>query len=220
MDKQYFIRFQELCIDILSQSDNCQESQNMFREAKSVPELVAAWQRFWAGVLHEVPEQVITAFSKLYPVYRSDIIRAGVYYNESPITNSGGMVLVGDKPEGVAINPVVITGRHRVYVLGDMPVTVDDNCSVHVAADRADVIVKGHARAVIEQGKLTARDFAFVSGKGNITCYDAATLYVNGGRLDDHGHMEIVASGDAMVYSFTNRRITVQANAKLYYKQQ
>ena len=64
MDKQYFIRFQELCIDILSQSDNCQESQNMFREAKSVPELVAAWQRFWAGVLHEVPEQVITAFSK------------------------------------------------------------------------------------------------------------------------------------------------------------
>ena len=101
-----------------------------------------------------------------------------------------------------------------------MPVTVDDNCSVHVAADRADVIVKGHARAVIEQGKLAARDFAFVSGKGNITCYDAATLYVNGGRLDDHGHMEIVASGDAMVYSFTNRRITVQANAKLYYKQQ
>jgi lipopolysaccharide export system protein LptA len=32
--------------------------------------------------------------------------------------------------------------------------------------------------------------------------------------------MEIVASGDAMIYSFTNRRITVQANAKLYYKQQ
>ena len=97
----YFDRFQQLCIGILAQSDNCMESQQQFKAARSVPELVTAWQRFWAGVLHEVPEQVIKAFADLYPVYRDDIIRAGVYYNESPITNSGGMVLVGDKPEGL-----------------------------------------------------------------------------------------------------------------------
>ena len=81
---EYFLRFQQLCIGILAQSDNCMESQQQFKSARSVPELVTAWQRFWAGVLHEVPEQVIKAFADLYPVYRDDIIRAGVYYNEAP----------------------------------------------------------------------------------------------------------------------------------------
>ena len=249
---EYFLRFQQLCIGILAQSDNCMESQQQFKSARSVPELVTAWQRFWAGVLHEVPEQVIKAFADLYPVYRDDIIRAGVYYNEappvgiypenpiSPISPSdaatvpsasplgpttNAMILIGDapatmpddSPSGETASPsdLVIHGRNRVYVLGDLPVTVTDNSSVHVNSDRAVVTVCGSARANIERGTLIARDRAVVNGKGLITCYDATTIYVSGGVLHDKGHLDIIAYNDAVINSFTSRRIKLNDQARL-----
>lgn len=248
---EYFLRFQQLCIGILAQSDNCMESQQQFKAARSVPELVTAWQRFWAGVLHEVPEQVIKAFADLYPVYRDDIIRAGVYYNEappvgiypenpiSPVSPSdaatvpsasplgpttNAMILIGDaptvpdgSPSGETASPsdLVIHGRNRVYVLGNLPVTVTDNSSVHVNSDRAVVTVCGSARANIEQGTLVARDRAVVNGKGDITCYDATTIYVSGGVLHDKGHLDIIAYNDAVINSFTNRRIKLNDQARL-----
>lgn len=248
---EYFLRFQQLCIGILAQSDNCMESQQQFKAARSVPELVTAWQRFWAGVLHEVPEQVIKAFADLYPVYRDDIIRAGVYYNEAPpvgiypenpispvspsdaaTTSSvsplgpttNAMILIGDaptvpdgSPSGETASPsdLVIHGRNRVYVLGNLPVTVTDNSSVHVNSDRAVVTVCGSARANIERGTLIARDRAVVNGKGLITCYDSTTIYVSGGVLHDKGHLDIIAYNDAVINSFTNRRIKLNDQAIL-----
>lgn len=239
----YFDRFQQLCIGILSQSDNCMESQQQFKAARSVPELVTAWQRFWAGVLHEVPEQVIKAFADLYPVYREDIIRAGVYYNEAPpvgiyptdpivpvsptekatvpsgfpagpsVTNA--MILIGDRRVGSDTSQLTIRGRHRVYVLGDLPVTVTDNSSVHINSARANVTVTGSARANIEQGTLIARDRAVVNGKGDITCYDSTTIYVAGGVLHDKGHLDIIAYNDAVINSFTSRRIKLNDQARL-----
>ncbi len=187
----------------------------MFKNARSVPELVTAWQRFWAGLLHEVPEQVIKAFGDLYPVYRDDINRAGVFYNEAPVSTvvMKGMVLIGDAHEGD--DPLVITGKHRVYVLGNLPVIVKENCSVHVNAERADVTVMGAARASVEQGNVVARDRAIVNGKGNITCYDSTSIYLTGGTLKDHGHLNIVAYNDAVINSFTNRRITLNDQAIL-----
>lgn len=248
---EYFLRFQQLCIGILAQSDNCMESQQQFKAARSVPELVTAWQRFWAGVLHEVPEQVINAFADLYPVYRDDIIRAGVYYNEappvgiypenpiSPVSPSdaatvpsasplgpttNAMILIGDapnvpdgSPSGETASPsdLVIHGRNRVYVLGNLPVTVTDNSSVHVNSDRAVVTVCGSARANIERGTLIARDRAVVNGKGDITCYDSTTIYVAGGVLHDKGHLDIIAYNDAVINSFTSRRIKLNDQARL-----
>ncbi len=213
--KSYFQRFQDLCIGILAQSDNCLESQALFRSARTVPELVTAWQRFWAGVMHEVPEQVIAAFADLYPVYRDDINRAGVFYNEAPPAEfNHGMVLVGDAPAADAA-AITISGRHRVYVLGDAPITVGGSSSVHVNAARANVTLSDCARANIEQGTLVARGRSIVNGRGDMTCFDAATIYISGGTLTDHGHLNIVAFNDAVVRSFTNRRIQLNDQSKL-----
>lgn len=224
---QYFRDFQKLCIDILAQSDNCQESQDLFRASRSVPELVTAWQRFWAGVLHEVPEQVIKAFGALYPVYRDDILRAGFYYNEAPpIDAPASMVLIGNSapvPEASASGseapvPLTIAGRHRVYVLGDHPITCTDNANVHIVADSASVTLTGNARCNIERGTVTARDRSTVSGRGIIHCYDSTTILAYGGIVHDHGHLDIRAYNDATIYSFTNRRIEFHDNAKLIYE--
>lgn len=238
----YFSRFQSLCLRILSQSDNCQESQRAFRSAKSVPELVTAWQFYWNGVLHEVPDQVLAAFDRYYPEYRDDIARAGIYYNEAPFPASPSstpdtspsstpdsspsstssissslplpvppsMVLVGDGD-----TPLIIEGRHRVYVIGNTPVTCVGHCSVFVVSDRASVTLLGRCRCNAEAGTITVRDRSVFNGKGIVTCHDAATVFLSGGTLDDHGHLDISAYGDSVVSSFTRHRIVLHDRATL-----
>ena len=129
------------------------------------------------------------------------------------VTNA--MILIGDRPVGSDTSQLTIRGRHRVYVLGDLPVTVTDNSSVHINSARANVTVTGSARANIEQGTLIARDRAVVNGKGDITCYDSTTIYVAGGVLHDKGHLDIIAYNDAVINSFTSRRIKLNDQARL-----
>lgn len=228
MDK-YFSRFQDLCIRILAQSDNCQESQKAFKSAKSVPELVTAWQFYWNGVLHEVPEQVLAAFNKFYPEYHDDIARAGIYYNEAPVslhatvtevspsgeegsvsTPSPSMVLIGDGDK-----PLHIEGRHRVYVLGNTPVTCSGQCNVYVVADRANITLLGNCRCNAEAGTVIVKDRSVFNGKGNVTCYDSATVFIAGGTLEDHGHLNISAYCDSAISSFTKQRIILHDQATL-----
>lgn len=216
---RYFKEFQRLCIDILAQSDNCQESQDQFRAARSVPELVTAWQHFWAGILHEVPQQVVTAFASLYPIYRDDIIRAGVFYNEAPPDGyPNAMILVGNAPVTAADStaPIIIGSHHRVYVLGDHPLMATDNANVHIVAPNAVVTLTGNARCNIEVGTVTARERSTVFGRGNVICYDSTTIAIYGGYLTDHGHLAIQAYNDAVIHSFTTRRITLYDQAQLH----
>lgn len=216
-EETYFSRFQSLCLSILAQSDNCQESQDLFRAATTVPELVAAWQKFWAGLLHEVPEQVIKAFNDFYPTYRTDLHRAGIFYNEDPMSVLGvlpaegsSMVLIGDSTA-----PLSLAGRYRVYVLGSTPLTCADHCNVHVNSPRANVTLRDHCRANVEAGTVTAHDRCIINGRGDITCYDSTTIYLMGGTLHDHGHYAITAYNDAVIHSFTSKKITLHDHAQI-----
>lgn len=209
----YFDRARSLCLSILAQSGNCAESQAQFRAANSVPELVGAWQHFWAGVLHEVPEQVITAFAEVYHIYRNDINRGGLYYNEAPpIGTPASIVLIGDDESKV----ISIYGRHRVYVLGNARVIARENCSVFVNADRARVTVMDHARANCDAGHVEAYGHAFINGKGEFVSYDSATVYIVGGSLTTHGHFEINAyNPETVIRSFSDRRVHIHDGAQL-----
>ena len=225
-NNDYFTRFQNLCLSILAQSDNCQESQDMFRATKTIPELVSAWQRYWAGLLHEVPEQVIKAFSQFYPTYRDDIIRAGVYYNEAPpidhITPS--IILIGDAPEATVpegppscVSPLEVFGRHRVYVLGNLPIITHDNCNVLVNSSRSNVTLHDNCRCNLEAGNVILHDRSMLNGSGNVTCYDSTTILLMGGTLHDKGHLDITAYNDAVIHTFTSRKITLNDKAKIYF---
>ena len=145
----------------------------------------------------------------LVPAPSSPVLGDSVAENEATVPD--------DSPSGETASPsdLVIHGRNRVYVLGNLPVTVTDNSSVHVNSDRAVVTVCGSARANIERGTLIARDRAVVNGKGLITCYDSTTIYVSGGVLHDKGHLDIIAYNDAVINSFTNRRIKLNDQAIL-----
>lgn len=215
---EYFLRFQQMCIDILAKSGNCAESQSFFRNATTVPELVSAWKRYWAGLLHEVPELVIDAFSKNYDIYRKDINLAGVYYNEAPpMYAPPSIILVGDKDAALSEDAsfLELDGRHRVYVLGNREVLAMDSCNLIVNADTALVRLFDTCRANVEKGKIIAWNRTVVSGKGHIVCHDSSTVKIFGGTVDDHGHLSIDAYNDAVVKTSIDKRITLHDNARI-----
>lgn len=209
--KQYdFEKFKGLCLDILAQSDNCQESQICFRAATNMTELVLAWKQFWAGVLREVPEQVTRAFSDLYSVYGEDINAAGLYYNEAPKNMSGCTILVGDCREVLSL-----VGTNRVYVVGDAQINAFDNVVVQCNCAMAVLNIYDHATAIMDGGTCSAHDRATINGKGHFYSYDAASVYISGGTLRDNGHKLIIAYNDAIIKSFTNKNIELKDNAEL-----
>lgn len=215
---EYFLRFQQMCINILAKSGNCEESQAFFRNATTVPELVSAWKRYWDGLLHEVPELVIDAFRKNYDIYRKDINSAGVYYNEvPPISAPPSIILIGDNDvwKSKFLPCFEIEGRHRVYVLGNMEVWAMDSCNLTVNSDGATVRLFDACRANVEKGKVIAWNRSIVSGKGYIICHDSATVKIFGGTVEDHGHLSIDAYNDAIVKTSVNKRITLHDNAKI-----
>lgn len=214
-DVNDFQKFQRVCLDVLSQSNNCAESQQLFGSAESIPEMVGAWQKFWAGMIHEVPEQVIKVFTEFYPVYREKIRLGGLYYDEAPVLTLSSpmascMVLVGDGDE-----PLEVSGRHRVYIIGARPVICRGNCKVYVCADRAQVDIYDNCRCNAEAGRVTAYGRSYLNGKGTLACHDSSTVYIVGGTLSDYGHLRIDAYNDAKVDSFTSRCITLHNQAEL-----
>ena len=215
---EYFLRFQQMCIDILAKSGNCAESQSFFRNATTVPELVSAWKRYWAGLLHEVPELVIDAFRKNYDIYRKDINLAAVYYNEAPpATASVSIVLVGNSDQNWnnLTSMLAINGRHRVYVLGNHDVKVEGACNVFVNADDARVRLYDSCRANLKKGIVWAKDRSVVNGKGHVVCYDATTIKAFGGIVEDYGHQSIDAYNDTVVRTSINKRITLHDKAQI-----
>ncbi|GAY28433.1 hypothetical protein PvtlMGM1_1733 [Prevotella sp. MGM1] len=216
---EYFTRFQEMCIGILAQSGNCEESQAFFHNAHTVPELVSAWKRYWDGFLHEVPSLVMEAFRKNYDIYREDINLAGVFYNEvPPLSAPPSIILVGDDDaDGETPSPaLVVDGRHRVYVFGARKVWTKGACNVFVNAEKACVRLSDACRANVEKGKVVAMDRTVVSGKGNIVCYGSVTVKLFGGSVEDYGHLLIDAYNDSRVISFTERKINLHDNAKIF----
>lgn len=209
----YFDHCQDLALKVLAQSGNCAESQAEFKAATSVPQLVAAWHHFWAGILHEVPEQIVTVFTEFYPKFRDDINRGGLYYNEAPpIGTPASVVLIGDDESKV----ISVYGRHRVYVIGNARVICRENCSVFVNAERARVTVMDNARANCDAGHVEGYGHAFINGKGDFISYDSATVYIVGGQLTTHGHFEIHAyNPETVINSFTAKRINLHDGAQL-----
>lgn len=214
--KDYFYNFKQLCISILSESDNCKPSQQAFQSATTVQQLVHAWEKYWSGIIHEVPQQVKDAFTQLYSVYKADINRAGLWYNEQPQTGGyRALVLIGDATPETAQSAVDIMGNHRIYIIGSQSVRIFGTCRAFISSRKARVELFGSVDANIEKGEVKAREFSRIHGKGTITSYDSAVVDIYGGTCEDHGHYEINAYNDSVVTSFTSRKIKLHGKARL-----
>ena len=80
------LRFKQLCISILAQSGNCQDSQRDFGKVSSIKDMCDTWHKYWHGMITEVPQQVVQAFKDFYPDFKAEINAAGIFYNEDSRT--------------------------------------------------------------------------------------------------------------------------------------
>ena len=210
MDKSE--KFKALCLAILAQSGNCQESQLAFRGTESIQQMCAAWHKYWHGMITEVPQQVMAAFRDFYPYYKSEINAAGIFYNEDSPT---GNVLIGDSTETIHLYHA-----HTAYILGNARVVLHNLASALVMNPDCHVELRDFSRATVKEGHAVARNRSRLTTNDSAECYDMSVVNITAGTLTDHGHRAIYAFGNAVVNSFTRQFISIYDNAKVNIKKQ
>ena len=203
-------RFKALCIGILAQSGNCQASQQDFGETASIKDMCAAWHKYWHGMITEVPQQVVQAFHDFYPDFKAEINAAGIFYNEDSQT---GYVLVGDSDE-----PVHLSFARTAYVLGKAQVVLHNQASALAMNAGCRIELLDNSRATIKEGYAIARNYSQLTTGCDAECYDQSTVRITDGTLQDYGHRNICAYGEATINSFTSRLITLFDKSKLNIK--
>lgn len=200
-------RFKTLCVHILAQSGNCQESQHAFRSTQSIPEMCEAWRKYWHGLITEVPQQVIDAFKAVYPEFKADINQGGIFYNEDSPT---GTVLVGDTDEEIHLY-----SSRKIYVLGKAHVVLHNASTALVMNEGCKVELLDGSKATIKAGYGIARNYAHMVTGSEAESYDQSVVFITDGTLHDHGHQKINAFGTATIDTFTRRLIDLYDNAKI-----
>lgn len=211
MSNSKFDKFQQICADLRLQTTNCQKSQVKFGEAKSVTEAVAALRMFWISVVEQIPAEFVSALDQHYAEFRDEMNAAGVYYNEAPANPTNAVVFVGDIQSTLSI----LNGRPRVIVLGRANVVVSDHVRCECYHEDAQIECCGHSRLQLKKGSAIARDYSTVEGYGTILTHDRATAYIYGGSLFDRGHNLIKSYNDAVIHSFTDRKIELYDQSQL-----
>ncbi len=210
-----FNSFQSLCLNILAQSDNCIESQEAFRAASNITEMTFAWKRFWAGIVREVPTQVLQAFEEFYPEYKEELNRAGIYYNNHvAMLSRNDVMLVGDETHSIDV-----FGHGKVYVLGKATVTAHDDVTVYCNNTAAKISIYGNVHALMTGGTCEAHDSSSVTGKGTFVTHGNSTVFITAGNVIDHGHAMIDAYGDSTVETFTHKDIKLSGKAKILFRE-
>lgn len=200
-------RFKTLCVNILAQSGNCQESQYAFRSTQSIPEMCEAWRKYWHGLITEVPQQVIDAFKAVYPEFKADINQGGIFYNEDSPT---GTVLVGDTDEEIHLY-----SSRKIYVLGKAHVILHNAATALVMNEGCKVELLDGSKATIKAGYGIARNYAHMVTCQEAECYDQSVVFITDGILHDHGHQKINAFGTATIETFTDRLIDLYDSAQI-----
>lgn len=200
-------RFKTLCVHILAQSGNCQESQHAFKSTQSIPEMCEVWRKYWHGLITEVPQQVIDAFKAVYPEFKADINQGGIFYNEDSPT---GTVLVGDTGEEIHLY-----SSRKIYVLGKARVILHNAATALVMNEGCKVELLDGSKATIKAGYGIARNYAHLVTCKEAECYDQSVVFMTDGTLHDHGHQKINAFGTATIETFTDRLIDLYDSAQI-----
>ncbi len=206
-EEQKFQRLKALNIEVLSQSGNCEASQQMFGAATCARDLCEAWYKYWFGLVTEVPKQVSEAFALMYDEIKDEVNAAGIFYNED---SPSGYIIVGDSEEPIHL----YTARHA-YVLGNAHVVLHGNAHAIGMSDDCTIELLDSSTATIDNGYGIARDNSDLTTKSNAECHKAARVRITNATLKDNGHSRIMAFGTAKVVSFTDRLINLYDSSTL-----
>lgn len=201
--------FRSICKEIQLQSGNCKESQTDFFSAKSIPEIVRVWRKYWHTILTEVPLATIASLDKHYKEFCSEINAAGVYYNEE---RDNGIIIVGTANKDFSFH-----GNAMVYVLGAVKsVVAEDHVRVYCNNPESTILLRGHAHGNIIAGKVIVCEFAEATiNHSDAETHDAAIATVVNGTLTDYGHRQINAYNGSVVYSNIKKNISLYDSSRI-----
>ncbi|MCF0243414.1 MAG: hypothetical protein HUK06_01475 [Bacteroidaceae bacterium] len=189
----------------------CNKSITNFEQTTDDTDVLIFIRTFLRESLLQIPEEIKDFCEAYYAEFKDEFNLAGIFYNESPSTSINATVLIGDSEDDIVIN----NNEPRVYIIGKAKVILYGKAKCECLTDCANIIAKEESKVVFDGGHVIAEGRSSVFGKGNVTCSGATSISLGGGIINDNGHRNIIADGDTIVNSFTNRNMKLYGNAKL-----
>ena len=144
---------------VLSQSNNCEESQALLAKTETCQEVKYFWQKYMNGIVKEVPEQVLKAFDDNWDEYCDVLRRCGLHYNED--ASKWDLCIIGNTDKEIHLDY-----HAKAYVLGKATVIATERAQVYCYCPDAHIILKGSAYGNINQGTVEAYEHAtYIKGE-------------------------------------------------------
>lgn len=206
------LALKEACHDACHERHACTHGYKELMDSKTVEEIATVLRRYWQELVSKQYADVICEEMPYhYEELKDGFNKAGVYFNECPQgVMQQAFVLIGNSDK-----PVHIYGNSSAYVLGKVHVIGHDQSRLYCDQSDGKIELLDYAKGVLTAGYAIVRNRAQLDASADCECHNAATVLITAGTLTDHGHMQISAYKDAVVNSFTNRKIALYNNAKL-----
>lgn len=203
-----FERLKEICRVACHERHACQPGFEALMQTNTVGEILSVWKDNWQDIYEsKYADIIVEKIADVYADMKTEFNANGVFVNEP---SSKGIVIVSNPSDAIAA-----AGTAKAYIFGSGNVTASDNAQVYCRDEEGYVILTGHSQGFFKAGVAEVNDFAKAQGVFHGDSFGAAYIILQGGFIVDHGHREITAFGDAVVYSDTKKKIELYANAQL-----
>ena len=203
-----FERLKEICREACHERHACQPGFEALMRTKNVGEILSVWKDNWQDIYEsKYADIIVEKIADVYADMKAEFNANDVFVNEP---SSRGIVIVC-KPS----DTITVFGTAKAYIFGSGKVAASDNAEVYCRDEEGYVILTGHSQGFFKAGVAWVNDFAKAQGVFSGTCFGAAYIILQGGFILDHGHREISAFGDAVVYSDIRKRTELFGNAQL-----
>jgi len=189
--------------------DGCNFAYKLLLEAQTVPQMLRVAQDYWDEIYRsKYPEVVLKRIETWYCNFKEDFNSAGVFVNEP---SDWGLVIVNNYYKE-ALN---IYGKAKAYIFGKSYVKGYDSAQVYCRTEGSLIELYNTSYGHVEAGRAVAYGRSSLQCNCDAECYGSVKINIYGGVLKDYGHLYIMASGNAVVYSSNSRNINISGNAKI-----
>ena len=208
-----FERLKEICRKACHERNACKPGFEALMQTNSVASILNVWKDNWQDVYEsKFADIMANEIASVYADMRDDFNANNVFVNEP---TDKGLLIVSVPSAATKLQPITVSGTAMCYIFGSGSVTAKDNAEVYCRDEEGQVTLTDHSQGYFKAGQIEIRNYAKANGSFTGHCYNAAYIVLRGGSLVDHGHLEISAWNDAVIYSNTHKKIDLHGNARL-----
>lgn len=213
MNQDAFSLLKDTCRQACHDRHACAEGYRQMLASENVSQMMATWRANWEDVVRSKYADIIAALLPAqYPSLRSEMNRAGIFFNECPpMAKKFARVLIASPGDVVHVY-----GHAEAYVLGPASVVAHDHSQVYNPATAgASITLLDYAYGNVAAGRVVAQGRSRLVSSARATLQGHATCQATGGSVVALGYMRVDASGDARVYARNGQSIYLEGGATL-----